>query len=59
MDMTQYFRDWFPVYLLLSNDATPEFWAIWRLRLAITAAGAVALAIVQWKTRVRPAVPAR
>jgi hypothetical protein len=50
MDMTQYFRDWFPFYLILSGDATPEFWATWRLRLAITAAGVVALAIVQWKT---------
>lgn len=50
MDMTHYFRDWFPFYLYLSGDATPEFWATWRLRLAITAAGVVALAIMQWKT---------
>jgi hypothetical protein len=49
MDMTQYFRDWFPYYLYLSGDVTPELWATWRPRLAITAAGVVALAIVQWK----------
>ena len=47
MDMTQYFRDWFPAYPYLSNDVTAEFWAAWRLRLAITGAGAVALGILQ------------
>jgi hypothetical protein len=59
MDMTQYFRDWFPLVVYFANDATPEFWSTWKLRLAITGAGVVALAIVQWKTRGRAVVTAR
>jgi hypothetical protein len=49
MDMTHYFRDWFPVYVARTDDATPAFWSMWRLRLVITAAAAVTLGIVQWK----------
>ena len=50
MDMTQYFRDWFPAYVSRSNDATAVFWSTWRLRLVMTGGGAVALGIVQWMT---------
>ncbi len=49
MDMTRYFRDWFPVYVARTVDATPAFWSMWTLRLVITAAAAVTLGIVQWK----------
>ena len=51
MDMTRYFRDWFPVYVARTDDATPAFWSMWRTRLAVTAAAAVTLGIVQWKLR--------
>lgn len=47
--MTRYFRDWFPVYVARTVDATPAFWSMWTLRLVITAAAAVTLGIVQWK----------
>jgi hypothetical protein len=30
MDMNRYFRDWFPVYLSRTNDATPAFWSMWK-----------------------------
>jgi hypothetical protein len=48
MDMTHYFRDWFPVYVARTDDATPEFWSTWRLRMLWTAGGAVALGVIQW-----------
>ena len=48
MDMTQYFRDWFPGYAYRTDDATPEFWSTWRIRIAATAGATIALAIVQW-----------
>jgi hypothetical protein len=51
MDMTHYFRDWFPAYVSRTNDATPEFWSAWRLRIAMTGAGAIAIGILQWSTR--------
>ena len=28
MDMTRYFRDWFPVYVARTDDATPAFWSM-------------------------------
>jgi len=49
MDMTQYFRDWFPGYVYRTDDATPEFWSTWQLRIAWTAGAAIALGIVQWR----------
>jgi hypothetical protein len=51
MDMTQYFRDWFPAYVYPTDDATPEFWSAWRLRIAVTVGAAIALGIVQWRLR--------
>ncbi|HEU4693639.1 MAG TPA: hypothetical protein VFS23_34985 [Vicinamibacterales bacterium] len=48
MDMTRYFRDWFPVYVARTDDATPAFWSTWRLRMILTAAAAVTLGIIQW-----------
>jgi hypothetical protein len=59
MDMTRYFRDWFPVYVSRTDDATSAFWEMWRLRLGLTAGGAVALAIVQWTMQRRQAHGAR
>jgi len=29
MDMTHYFRDWFPGYVYRTDDATPVFWSTW------------------------------
>ena len=49
MDMTQYFRDWFPGYVYRTDDATPEFWSTWQLRIALTLGAAIALGIVQWR----------
>lgn len=48
MDMNRYFQDWFPVYVARTDDATLEFWSMWRLRMLLTAGGAVALGVVQW-----------
>jgi hypothetical protein len=48
MDMTHYFRDWFPGYVYKTDDATPEFWSTWQIRIAATAGATIALAIVQW-----------
>lgn len=50
MDMTHYFRDWFPGYVYRTDDATPVFWSTWWVRIALTCGGAVALGIVQWWT---------
>jgi hypothetical protein len=50
MDMTHYFRDWFPAYVYATDDATAAFWTSWHLRLGLTCAGAVALGLVQWWT---------
>jgi hypothetical protein len=50
MDMTHYFRDWFPGYVYRTDDATPVFWSTWWVRIAVTSGGAVALAVLQWKT---------
>lgn len=47
MDMTHYFRDWFPAYVYRTDDATAAFWSAWRVRIAITIAGALVLVIVQ------------
>jgi hypothetical protein len=49
MDMTQYFRDWFPGYLYRTDDLTPELWSTWQLRIASTVGVAIALGIVQWR----------
>jgi hypothetical protein len=49
IDMTGYFRDWFPVYVARTDDATPAFWSMWKRRMVMTIAAAVALGIVQWK----------
>jgi len=46
MDMTHYFRDWFPGYVYRTDDATPVFWTTWWVRIAVTCGGAVALAII-------------
>jgi len=51
MDMTHYFRDWFPAYVYRTDDATPVFWSTWWVRIAVTCGGAVALAII---TRLLP-----
>ncbi len=48
MDMTRYFRDWFPAYVARTDDVTPTFWSTWRLRMMLTAAAAVTLGIIQW-----------
>ena len=48
MDMTQYFRDWFPVYLHRVGDTSNEFWPVWQLRFAVTAALAIAAGLLQW-----------
>ena len=58
MDMTHYFRDWFPAYVYRTDDASPAFWSTWRLRIAMTIGAAIALAVVQWallRRRVRSA----
>jgi hypothetical protein len=60
MDMTHYFRDWFPAYVYRTDDATPEFWSTWQLRIAMTMGAAITLAIVQWtllRRSVRSATP--
>jgi hypothetical protein len=48
LDMTHYFRDWFPGYIYRTEDATAAFWSEWAVRLATTAAGALALGVMQW-----------
>ena len=48
MDMTRYFRDWFPGYVYRTDDATPVFWSTWWVRIAVTCGGAVALGVIQW-----------
>jgi hypothetical protein len=53
MDVTHYFRDWFPGYVYRTDDATSVFWSTWRVRIALTCGGAVALGIVQWWTTLR------
>ena len=58
MDMTHYFRDWFPVYVARTDDATPEFWSAWRLRMLWTAGGAVALGVIQWTMMRTGGIPA-
>ena len=58
MDMTHYFRDWFPAYVFRTNDATPEFWSAWRLRIAMTGAGAIAIGTLQWSSARRGVQPA-
>jgi hypothetical protein len=55
MDLTAYFRDWFPFYVSRTDDATPAFWAMWRFRMLLTASGALALVIVQWRIQRREA----
>jgi hypothetical protein len=47
MDMTRYFRDWFPAYVYRTDDATAAFWSAWWVRIAIAVAGAFALGIMQ------------
>jgi hypothetical protein len=47
MDMTHYFRDWFPGYVYRTDDATPVFWSTWWVRIAVTSGGAIALAVMQ------------
>ena len=49
MDMTHYFRDWFPGYVYRTDDATAVFWSTWQLRIALTVGAAIALGIVQWR----------
>jgi len=48
MDMTHYFRDWFPGYVYRTDDATAVFWSTWWVRIAVTCGGAVALGVIQW-----------
>ena len=50
MEMSRYFRDWFPGYVYRTDEATSAFWSTWRLRIALTCGAAVALGIVQWWT---------
>ena len=47
MDMADYFREWFPGYVYRTDDATPAFWTSWRVRIALTVAGALTLGIMQ------------
>jgi hypothetical protein len=47
MDMTRYFRDWFPAYVYRTDDATAAFWSAWWVRIAITVAGVLTLGIMQ------------
>jgi hypothetical protein len=47
MDMTHYFRDWFPAYVYQTDDATAAFWSAWWVRIAITLAGVLTLGIMQ------------
>jgi len=35
-------------YVYRTNDATPEFWSTWQIRIVATAGATIALAIVQW-----------
>ena len=59
MDMTHYFRDWFPAYVYRTDDATAAFWSAWWVRIAITVAGALTLGIMQRaapRRDVRPAI---
>jgi len=51
MDMTHYFRDWFPAYVYRTDDATPVFWSTWWVRIAVTCGGTIALAVI---TRLLP-----
>jgi hypothetical protein len=48
MDLTAYRRDWFPYYVSRTDDATPVFWSMWRFRMLLTAAGALAVVVLQW-----------
>jgi hypothetical protein len=50
MDMTHYFRDWFPAYVYRTDDATAAFWSAWWVRVGIVGAGALALGIMQRTT---------
>jgi hypothetical protein len=50
MDMTHYFRDWFPGYVYRTDDANPVFWSTWWVRIAVTCGGVVALGVIQWTT---------
>jgi hypothetical protein len=55
MDLTAYFRDWFPFYVSRTDDATPAFWSMWKFRMLLTAAGALAVVLVQWTIQRREA----
>ena len=55
MDMAQYFRDWFPVYLYQAGDANEAFWSIWRLRFVLTGILVVAIGLLQWVAQRRRA----
>jgi hypothetical protein len=48
MDMVQYFRDWFPVYLHRAGDVNDQFWAIWNRRFAVATVLAVATGLLLW-----------
>ena len=48
MDMVQYFRDWFPVYLHRAGDVNDEFWPIWNRRFAVATVLAVATGLLLW-----------
>jgi hypothetical protein len=55
IDLTAYRRDWFPYYVSRTDDATPVFWSLWRFRMFLTAAGALAVFIVLWTAQRREA----
>ena len=48
MDMVQYFRDWFPVYLYQAGDANDAFWTTWQVRFVLTAVLVIAIGVLQW-----------
>jgi hypothetical protein len=51
MDMVQYFRDWFPVYLYQAGDANDAFWSTWQVRFVLTGILAIAIGFLQWFAR--------
>ena len=48
MDMVQYFRDWFPVYLYQAGDTDDVFWSTWQLRFRLTGILVIAIGLLQW-----------
>lgn len=48
MDMSRYFRDWFPLYPYLGQaDPVPDFGSTWTIRFAVVVVGLVVLVVLQ------------